>query len=100
MTSYTTDGDIAAGDFTGDQTVDGADVDLVCKQLASGEASIFDLTEDGEIALEAIVKGDTVREVLEYVQFDGRDLIHRLQSAVEVVVGPDVEPSALQIVSG
>jgi arginine decarboxylase len=43
-------------------------------------------TEDGQVELETIVKGDTVSEVLDYVQFQGRDLIHRLQSAVDVAV--------------
>jgi arginine decarboxylase len=46
----------------------------------------IELTEQGEVLLEAIVKGDTVNEVLEYVQFNERDLIHRLQTAVENAV--------------
>ena len=45
-----------------------------------------DLREDGEVTLATIIKGDTVSEVLTYVQYDGRDLIHRLQAAVEVAV--------------
>ncbi|MGD9856795.1 MAG: biosynthetic arginine decarboxylase [Planctomycetaceae bacterium] len=45
-----------------------------------------DVNERGEVLLEAIIKGDTVREVLHYVQFDGQDLLHRLQSAVETAV--------------
>jgi len=48
-----------------------------------------DLLENGDVALQAIVKGDTVKEVLEYVQFSGRELIHRLQLAVEVAVQED-----------
>jgi arginine decarboxylase len=43
-------------------------------------------SEDGQVVLETIVKGDSVSEVLSYVQFQGRDLIHRLQSAVDVAV--------------
>jgi arginine decarboxylase len=45
-----------------------------------------DLTESGEVAIDAIVKGDTVREVLDYVQFKERELIDRLQHAVERAV--------------
>jgi arginine decarboxylase len=44
------------------------------------------VNETGEVVLETIVKGDTVLEALEYVQFEGRDLIHRLQCAVDVAV--------------
>ena len=46
----------------------------------------IDLTPAGEVILEAIVKGDTVREVLDYVEFDHADLTTRLQSAVETAV--------------
>ncbi len=45
-----------------------------------------DVNERGEVLLESIIKGDTVREVLQYVQFDGQGLIERLQSAVERAV--------------
>ncbi len=45
-----------------------------------------DLTESGEVILDAIIKGETVSAVLDYVQFNDRDLIHRLQLAVEVAV--------------
>ncbi|AMV19341.1 biosynthetic arginine decarboxylase [Planctomyces sp. SH-PL14] len=45
-----------------------------------------DLNESGEVELHAIIKGDTVNEVLDYVQFKGRDLIDRLQMAVELAV--------------
>ncbi len=41
------------------------------------------LSDKGETVLETIVKGDTVSEVLQYVQFNARDLISRLQTAVE-----------------
>jgi arginine decarboxylase len=45
-----------------------------------------DFSENGEVVLETIVKGQTVNEVLQYAQYDGRDLIHRLQVAVETAV--------------
>nr|WP_044183775.1 biosynthetic arginine decarboxylase [Pirellula staleyi] len=45
-----------------------------------------DLSPNGDVILEAIVKGDTVREVLDYVEFDHGDLITRLQTAVETAV--------------
>jgi arginine decarboxylase len=44
------------------------------------------LTDEGEIQLETIIKGDPVTQVLEYVQYKDRDLISRLQSAVETAV--------------
>ncbi len=44
------------------------------------------LSEQGEVVLQTIIKGDTVNEVLQYVQFNGRDLINRLQTAVEKAV--------------
>ncbi len=45
-----------------------------------------DLSDTGEVTLDAILKGETVSEVLDYVRFNGRDLIHRLQIAVENAV--------------
>ena len=46
----------------------------------------IDQSPTGEVVLEAIVKGDTVREVLDYVEFDHADLTTRLQTAVETAV--------------
>ncbi len=45
-----------------------------------------DMTPTGEVVLEAIIKGDTVREVLDYVEFEPSDLTTRLQTAVETAV--------------
>ena len=45
-----------------------------------------DLSTSGEVVIEAMVKGDTVREVLDYVEFEPSDLITRLQSSVENAV--------------
>jgi arginine decarboxylase len=45
-----------------------------------------DLSDTGEVLLETIIKGDTVSEVLDYVQFKGRDLMNRLQATVESAV--------------
>ena len=42
--------------------------------------------ENGGTRLDALVKGDTVREVLDYVEFEPSDLITRLQTAVENAV--------------
>ncbi|MEZ6065350.1 MAG: hypothetical protein R3B90_06495 [Planctomycetaceae bacterium] len=36
--------------------------------------------------LDSVCKGESVREVLEYVQFDGKELVDRLQMAVELAV--------------
>ncbi|MEO1984538.1 MAG: arginine decarboxylase, partial [Fuerstiella sp.] len=43
-------------------------------------------SDTGEVTMDAILKGETVGEVLDYVRFNGRDLIHRLQIAVENAV--------------
>ena len=45
-----------------------------------------DLSDTGEVLLETIIKGDTVAEVLDYVQFKGRDLMNRVQATVEGAV--------------
>ena len=39
---------------------------------------------EGTAKIQSIVKGDTVSEVLSYVQYDHRELVDRLQSAVEL----------------
>jgi arginine decarboxylase len=41
---------------------------------------------DGIPKVQSIVKGDTVREVLGYVQYEGRELVDKLQEAVEDAV--------------
>ncbi len=41
------------------------------------------LDSDGEVVVEAVIKGDTVHEVLHYVQFDSQDLYTRLRAEVE-----------------
>ncbi|QDT06051.1 Biosynthetic arginine decarboxylase [Rubripirellula lacrimiformis] len=38
---------------------------------------------DGSVKVQSIVKGDTVQEVLGYVQYEARELIDKLQEAVE-----------------
>jgi arginine decarboxylase len=45
-----------------------------------------DLSDSGEVLLETIIKGDTVAEVLDYVQFKTRDLMNRVQATVESAV--------------
>lgn len=45
-----------------------------------------DLTEDQRVQIAAIIKGESIGEVLKYVQFEDRDLIHRLQDCVEQAV--------------
>ena len=45
-----------------------------------------DLTDNGEVIIESLIKGDTVREVLDYVEFEPSELLTRLQSAVEIAV--------------
>ncbi|MEM8671473.1 MAG: biosynthetic arginine decarboxylase [Planctomycetota bacterium] len=42
--------------------------------------------EEGAATVRSIVKGDTVREVLGYVQYEDRELVRKLQSAVEQAI--------------
>ena len=44
------------------------------------------MAENGDAILDAVVKGDTVREVLNYVQFNAEGLIARLRRDVETAV--------------
>ena len=41
------------------------------------------LSETGEVILDSVIKGDTVREVLNYVQFSADALVSRLRRDVE-----------------
>ncbi|MFT5522156.1 MAG: arginine decarboxylase [Pirellulaceae bacterium] len=49
-------------------------------------AAHVSMTEDGDVQVDSMIKGDTVSEVLNYVEIDDRDLINRLQRAVENAV--------------
>ena len=54
------------------------------------------LDATGNVKLEAVIKGDTVREVLDYVEFDADTLVSKLRESVEVAVREgriDVEES-------
>ncbi len=44
------------------------------------------LGQTGEVILDAVIKGDTVREVLDYVQFKSDALVTRLRRDVEAAV--------------
>ena len=44
------------------------------------------IDDDGAVNLDSLVKGDTVREVLSYVQYNGDELIARLRKDVERAV--------------
>jgi len=44
------------------------------------------LDEDNTVVLDAVIKGDTVHEVLKYVQFDGETLMTKLRSDIEGAV--------------
>jgi len=42
--------------------------------------------EQDEVVLDAVVKGDTVREVLDYVEFDAESLVGKLRADIEAAV--------------
>ena len=44
------------------------------------------LDEQGNVVLDAVIKGDTVREVLDYVEFDAEVLVRKLRHDVELAV--------------
>jgi arginine decarboxylase len=44
------------------------------------------LDHEGNVVLEALIKGDTVREVLDYVEFNTETLLHRMRSDAETAV--------------
>jgi len=44
------------------------------------------LDESNAVVLDAVIKGDTVREVLDYVEFDAEALVTKLRSDVESAV--------------
>ena len=44
------------------------------------------LDENGEVLIDEVVEGDTVKEVLEYVQFDTEDLRRAMRQAIEKAV--------------
>jgi arginine decarboxylase len=52
-----------------------------------GDTHAVHLAMEGDrVKIESIVKGDTVTEVLDYVQFSSRELLDRLQAAIERAV--------------
>jgi arginine decarboxylase len=44
------------------------------------------LDDNGNVRLESVIKGDTVREVLDYVEFDMDTLVKKLRDSVEAAV--------------
>ncbi len=54
-----------------------------------GDTNAVHVTMDpasDEVVVEAVIKGDTVSEVLEYVEFDPRALVRQLRAAVEQAI--------------
>jgi arginine decarboxylase len=54
--------------------------------LGDTHAVHVSLDANGAVTLDAVIKGDTVREVLDYVEFDGERLVAKLRSDVEAAV--------------
>jgi arginine decarboxylase len=44
------------------------------------------MDDEGEVVLETVIKGDTVREVLDYVEFNVESLMRQLRTSVENAV--------------
>ncbi|MFO0899741.1 MAG: biosynthetic arginine decarboxylase [Pirellulales bacterium] len=44
------------------------------------------LDDSGQVVLESVIKGDTVREVLDYVEYDPNALVQQLRASVEEAV--------------
>jgi arginine decarboxylase len=54
--------------------------------LGDTHAVHVSLDEHGAVVLDDVIKGDTVREVLDYVEFDSERLVAKLRSDVEAAV--------------
>jgi arginine decarboxylase len=54
--------------------------------LGDTHAVHVSLDEHGHAKLDALIKGDTVREVLDYVEFDAEMLLGKLRTDVETAV--------------
>ena len=54
--------------------------------LGDTHAVHVSLDASGAVVLDAVIKGDTVREVLDYVEFDAEALVTKLRSDVEAAV--------------
>ena len=54
--------------------------------LGDTNAVHVSLDEDGEVNLDAVIKGDTVREVLHYVQYSADEMATRMRKDVERAV--------------
>src|SRR5512140_3592059 len=54
--------------------------------LGDTHAVHVSLHEDGAVVLDAVIKGDTVREVLNYVQFNSDSLVSKLRRDVETAL--------------
>ena len=54
--------------------------------LGDTHAVHVSLADDDSVVLDAVIKGDTVREVLDYVEFDGKALSSKLRLDVEAAV--------------
>jgi arginine decarboxylase len=54
--------------------------------LGDTHAVHVSLDDNGKVVLEAVIKGDTVREVLDYVEFDTAALLRKLRTDVELAV--------------
>ena len=44
------------------------------------------MDDEGEVVLETVIKGDTVREVLDYVEFNVESLVRQFRTSVELAV--------------
>ena len=54
--------------------------------LGDTHAVHVSLDDNGAVVLDAVIKGDTVREVLDYVEFNGDALVTKLRLDVEAAV--------------
>jgi len=54
--------------------------------LGDTHAVHVSLDDNGNVVLDAVIKGDTVKEVLDYVEFDAASLLRKLRNDVELAV--------------
>ena len=58
----------------------------ICTTCSATRTGPVSLDENGGARLDALIKGDTVREVLDYVEFDAEMLLGKLRTDVETAV--------------
>jgi arginine decarboxylase len=69
----------------------------ICTTSSATRTPCVSLDADDAVVLDAVIKGDTVREVLDYVEFDADLLITKLRTDVEAPCAADVSTTRKRV---